>query len=540
VGSRPVVEAENRLDGFNRDRDRLVRTVATRVMAALQGAAAAGGEASLEYVLNDVAQSELARLERAGGRRKHKDGAAWRELSGKLGAMAEGEKRERLAQLVARYAADVAGNFNPRVYRFAKEILPTGLGLAFAPVTLTSGLAGARGLSARVHVDGPIDHIRSLCERGTLVVTPTHSSNMDSIVLGVALLESGLPPVTYGAGKNLFANKFLGFFMHNLGAYRVDRRLTFRLYKDVLKEYSTVLLENGYHSLFFPGGTRSRSNQVESKLKLGLLGTANTAYQNLLRDGDGTRRIYVVPATINYHLVLEAETLIGDYLAEVGRSRYIIEDDEFSRLGRMVEFLRRVLALEESVVIRFGDPLDPFGNRVDEAGESVDGRGRRVDPASFVRGSSGELAIDPQRDQEYTRQLGAVLTESYRRDTAFLSTHLAARVLYDLVSARAGTDDIYRLLRPPDAALTVPRADAERAIDRLRARIAAKPAHGSVYGRAREWAPLEVVDDALRALGTYHLRKVAWRAGDAIRVGSMRLLYYYRNRTAHIGPEVVA
>src|SRR5690606_23791415 len=162
--------------------------------------------------------------------------------------------------------------------------------------------------------------------------TPTHSSNMDSIVLGFALREAMLPPVTYGAGKNLFSNPFISFFMHNLGAYRVDRRLKFALYKDVLKEYSTVLLERGFHSLFFPGGTRNRSNRVEDHLKLGLLGTGLAAYRNSLRAGAPSRRIYVVPATINYRLVLEAETLIEDYLEETGRSRYIIEDDEFSRL----------------------------------------------------------------------------------------------------------------------------------------------------------------------------------------------------------------
>src|SRR5690606_3164405 len=167
---------------------------------------------------------------------------------------------------------------------------------------------------------------------------------------------------------------FISFFMHNLGAYRVDRRLKFALYKDVLKEYSTVLLERGFHSLFFPGGTRNRSNRVEDHLKLGLLGTGLAAYRNSLRAGAPSRRIYVVPATINYRLVLEAETLIEDYLEETGRSRYIIEDDEFSRLGRILEFVRKILVHEGAVVMRLGRPLDPFGNTVDDRGESLDHR----------------------------------------------------------------------------------------------------------------------------------------------------------------------
>ena len=97
--------------------------------------------------------------------------------------------------------------------------------------------------------------------------------------------------------------------MRNLGAYRVDRRLRHVLYKDVLKTYSQVLIERGYHSLFFPGGTRSRSGRIEEKLKLGLLGSAMSAFAERVLRGD-ERPIYLVPVTINYPLVLEGETLI--------------------------------------------------------------------------------------------------------------------------------------------------------------------------------------------------------------------------------------
>ena len=51
--------------------------------------------------------------------------------------------------------------------------------------------------------------------------------------------------------------------MARLGAYNVDRRLRFDLYKEVLKTFSQVILENGLHSIFFPGGTRSRSGLIE-------------------------------------------------------------------------------------------------------------------------------------------------------------------------------------------------------------------------------------------------------------------------------------
>jgi glycerol-3-phosphate O-acyltransferase len=397
-----------------------------------------------------------------------------------------------------------------------------------------------RNLDARIHADGEIDLARACAERGTIVVTPTHSSNMDSPAIGLGLLRASLPPTTYGAGKNLFSNPFISFFMRNLGAYRVDRRLRFELYKDVLKEYSTVLLEHGYHSLFFPGGTRCRSNLVEKQLKLGLLGTTVTAYKNSVREGAPHKRIYIVPATINYRLVLEAETLIDDYLAETGKNRYIITDDEFNRIGRLLEFFRKILVHEGSVVVRFGRPLDPFGNDITDDGESIDRAGRAVDPASFVRGADGEVSDDDQRDAEYTRALGRRLAAAYPRLTVFHSTTLVARVLYDAISQNAGTRDIYRLLRAPQGHLEVPVDAAVAGLERLRARIAREPAHGSEHPLHRDQPSSAKLDDAIRGLATYHTRPIVERTGQdngLLQVKDVKLLYYYQNRTAHIPPE---
>ena len=527
---RPVQEARGRLDGFNADRERVLREVERRVVDRLLAQAALGGDHSLEYVLNDVCVSE-SRREAA-----RQDASRWRELAGRLGGMSQGELADELRRQVRHYGGDIVGNFDPRVYRFATKVLTPGLGLLFSPLTSVRG--GVRGLlgelDARIQVEGPLELLRAMAERGTLVVTPTHSSNMDSVVIGLALERAGLPPVTYGAGKNLFTNPFISFFMHNLGAYRVDRRLRFELYKDILKEYSTVLLESGYHSLFFPGGTRCRSNVIESSVKLGLLGTAVTAYKNQVAAGSPQRRIYVVPATINYRLVLEAETLVEDYLAETGKSRYIITDDEFSRLGRIVEFLRKIVAHEGAVVIRFGRPLDPLGHDVDDDGASIDRGGRPVDLRGYFQGAAGQITDDEQRDAEYTRLLGRRLAAAYPRESVFHSTHVVARVVYDLLCAQAGTRDIYRLTRlPPGREVAV--ADVVRGLGGLRATLAARPDTGRLHQRVEQAGDEATVDDAVRALGTYHARPVLSRRGDGIAIGDVKLLYYYQNRLAHLG-----
>ena len=171
--------------------------------------------------------------------------------------------------------------------------------------------------------------------------------------------------------------------MHNLGAYTVDRRKRDPLYKRVLKEYATMTLELGYDNLFFPGGTRSRSGAIERYLKLGLAGVGVRSYVNNLRNGRASPNIYFVPVTLSFQLVLEAETLIDDFLKEVGKSRYIITDDEFSQASRIYDFMTQLMRLDSKVFATFSEPMDPFGNYVDENGESVDPRGRQ-DPSKYV------------------------------------------------------------------------------------------------------------------------------------------------------------
>ncbi len=534
--TRPSLQAVNRLERFNDERDRIVGSVRGRIVDRRVRAARAGGEASLEYVLNDVAFAETKRHEQSGGRESLRKAHKWREFAHRLGRMTEDEKRAELESLVRGYVGDIVGNFNPRVYRFANDVLPPALSVLFSPMTdLREGLTAVGGLSRRIRVEGPIDRIQSACARGTIVVTPTHSSNLDSIAVGFALSRSGIPPLTYGAGKNLFTNPVLSYFMHNLGAYRVDRRLQFELYKEVLKEYQAVLLERGFHSLFFPGGTRSRSNRVERRLKLGLLSTALAAYQNNLLTGASARPIYIVPMTINYRSVLEAESLIESYLEETGKSRYIqdVEDDEFTRAGRILEFFRKIVAHEGAVVLRFGRPLDLFGNETDEDGASIDRRGRVVSLDSFLRGSSGEVCSDAQRNAVYTRELGEAIARAFRRDTVFLSTHIVARAVFDAVAGAAGTTDIYKLLRIPPAQMEAPVADVLSRIDGFCRAVREAPDSGVVHDSVPS-STEAILTDAAGALAAYHTHPAIERGADVVRVRDMKLLYYYANRSFHL------
>jgi glycerol-3-phosphate O-acyltransferase len=162
ASDRPVREARNRLESFNADRDRVLATVERRVMARLVARAARGADDSLEYLINDVCVAEIKRL---GGGEKS---AKWRSLAGRLVGMSEMEKRTELEGLVRHYGRDIVGNFDPRVYRFATKVQTPGLGFIFSPFSSIKG--GVRGLLAeldsRIQVEGPLDVLRGIAERG--------------------------------------------------------------------------------------------------------------------------------------------------------------------------------------------------------------------------------------------------------------------------------------------------------------------------------------------------------------------------------------
>ena len=498
----------------------------------------------IEYVLNDAAYQEIERL-------KHDQTPEeevrsinwWRRLSKRLATMSEKEKRRVLWSLVESYAGDIAGRFTPWVYRAATGVLPIGLNLLFKAQDLhiepPSGLEDLRAavrhvrdLSERVVLQGEIDTLRRLAERGTLVFVPTHSSNMDSILVGWSLYEAGLPPVTYGAGKNLFTNPLTSFFMNNLGAYKVDRRLQHDLYKGVLKLYSQVLIEKGYHSLFFPGGTRCRSNVVEQKLKLGLLGTALTGYtHNLMRDPEADP-VYICPMTINYNLVLEAGSLIEDHFRREGRGRYLLEDDEFTQIPTIARFVMKTMKMDSTTIIRFGQPLDPFGNEVREDGHSYDRRGRRVSRADYVRSAkTGEIVYDEPRDREYTRYTGRRIAEAFLENTVIMPTQVVAWVLFERLQQRYPDWDVYRLVRF-GAEETIGWEELERGVADALRRLDALEQEGRLVKSPflhRESAD-SIMYAGLKYLIMYHTPEVVQQWSDGVMIQNVELVYYYGNR----------
>jgi glycerol-3-phosphate O-acyltransferase len=493
----------------------------------------------LSQLLEDALYQERKRLERQTveeGERERLDALAR--------ALVRGDRIDRMdaaLSLVSAWGDEIHGRFDRKVYDFATRMLPgavTGLLSARPRPSVRHWLSGERrdmDITNRLIVKGNTQLLRELQSEATLVLTPTHVSNLDSPLIGLALHLAGLPPFTYGAGLNLFSNPLMGFFLHRLGAYTVDRTKRAALYKEVLKDYSTRCIATHHHSLFFPGGTRARDGRVERRLKKGLLGTAVVAWQELLDSGHARPDVYVVPMTLSFQLVLEANTLISDHLEREGQAQYIITDDEFAEPRTVAGFARRVLDLDDSIVVHFGDPMDCLGNPVshDPAERAAQSQRRR----RYVTDADGKVEWDAQRDHQYTSRLAEAITQAYPRGATIMASHLTAWTVWRMLEQRIGSQDPFRLVRVPAMSRQFSRASL---LDRLVKGMAVvhEGARAGRWDNALPHTAEQTLDLALKRFNTYHRSRAVGVRGDQVVIEDPKLCLYYRNRLDH--PHLMA
>ena len=457
-----------------------------------------------------------------------------------LGAITEEEKQKKsqelLTKIVHRYANEIAGNFKPSSYRFAREMIK----FWFARLLNASRVKKFGGffrnqytLRDKIQIVGKVKQLRSLARKGTIVMVPTHFSNLDSILIGWIIHALGLPAFIYGAGLNLFNMKIFAYFMNSLGAYKVDRRKKNLPYLETLKMYSSIAIQRGAHSLFFPGGTRSRSGMIEKTLKLGLLSTTIEAQRNIYlntAEGQPPQKIFVVPVTLNYHFVLEAPELIDDYLSIKGQDRYLPEEDPHGSWG-LLKFLFKFFTKGSNISVSIGRALDVMGNYVDEEGNSLDSHDRIIETRDYFL-ANGKITVDPQRENEYTRMLSQRIVSEYHRINRIFASHLVAFVAFELWQQKHPKLDLFGLLRLPEEELELEYAEFRKTCKRIRKKIY----HLKKEGKANHATHLKgkidlVIKHGLDNVGIFHLKRplVMNKKGNIV-TQDLNLLYYYHNR----------
>ncbi|CAN5487134.1 hypothetical protein BH09BAC3_BH09BAC3_32910 [soil metagenome] len=439
-----------------------------------------------------------------------------------------------LAEIVSRYANEIAGTFKPGSYKFAREAIKFWFGRLLNGARVKKFGAYFRNqytLRDKIHIVGKVKMLRTLAKQGTVVMVPTHFSNLDSILIGWVIHSLGLPAFLYGAGLNLFNIKIFAYFMNSLGAYKVDRRKKNLPYLETLKMYSNLALQKGAHSLFFPGGTRSRSGLIEKQLKLGLLSTAIEAQRNLYIDNHPEgKKIFVVPVTLNYHFVLEAPELIEDYLQVKGQDRYFAEQDNYGSF-QLIKFMFKFFTKGSSISVSIGPGLDVMGNYVDEEGNSLDANGQILNPREYFM-TNGEVTVDKQRENEYTRMLSSKIVKEYHRINRVFASHLVAFIAFEIWQRRFPKLDLFGFLRLPEEDLEIPYEEFKTVFKKVRKEIYNLKDEGKVYYATHLKGEADIViKRGLDNAGIFHLKRPLLRNKQGnIVTQDLNVLYYYHNR----------
>lgn len=438
---------------------------------------------------------------------------------------------EILQQILHRYSEEIVGTFNIRTFLFARKFLTMFFTRLLNTAAGKSILGSKYRLNDRMLVKGQVETVRQLFQKGNIVIVPTHFSNLDSILIGYALdTFAGLPSFSYGAGLNLYNAGFAAYFMNRLGAYRVDRRKKNTIYLETLKTMSRLSIQRGVNSLFFPGGTRSRSGMLETKLKMGLLGTVVDAQRELFAKGEDTK-VFVIPLVLSYHFVLEAPFLIENHLSNIGKERYIKSKDDFYSTWKILQFAWKFFAESNTITVSFGQPLDVLGNAVDAKGNSYDKYGNLLDVKEYFQ-TDGQIMPDEQREEEYTKILADRIVERYHKDNIVLSSHLVAFAAFEILKRDNSKLDLYGILRLPPDDFVFHEEILLDVVTQLKNQLIEMEKNGDIkLSEQIYWDIDKLIADGIRRLGNYHLRKpLRYHKNGQIVSESFKLLYFYHNR----------
>lgn len=469
----------------------------------------------------------------------------WQRISSKLFSLPPTASEEEqlsnaealLRIIIHRYSEEIVGTFKIGTFQFARRFLT----VFFDRLLNTAAGRNMRRIYGTKHkvyerllTLGEIEKLRKLITKGTVVVVPTHSSNLDSILIGYAMDKIlGLPAFSYGAGLNLYNTGYTAYFMNRLGAYRVDRRKKNPIYLETLKSMSSLAIQKGTNTIFFPGGTRSRSGALEDKLKMGLLGTAVEAQRINFQKGKNTK-VFIVPLVLSYHVVLEAKYLIEQHLSRIGKEHYVRSKDDFYSFRKLMKFAWNFFSQPSEITLSFGKPMDVLGNFVDEEGISYDRMGKPVELSEYFM-FDGEINANLQREMEYTTLLAERIVERYHKENIVLSSHVVAFLAFKFLKRTYPQLDLFGVLRLPPEEFVFPKEIMLNAIEQFQQVLIDHERRGKIkLSRQIKYTAEEVLRNGVRNLGTYHVNKpLVFDKKDRLISQDFKLLYFYHNRLAN-------
>lgn len=452
---------------------------------------------------------------------------------------AKAANKELLTSIVNNYAEEIVATFRIKTFQFVRKFLTwffSRLLNTAASRNIKRIFSRKHRLSERMRISGEIEKVRSLMKKGTVIILPTHHSNLDSVLIGYIMdTFGGLPHFSFAAGLNLYNTGYTAYFINRLGAYRLDRRKKNPIYLETLKAMSNLAIQRGTNCIIFPGGTRSRSGHLEKKLKMGMMGTAVEAQQALAAKGTD-EKVFIVPVVVGYHFVLEAPFLVESHLRQTGKERYINVKDSSYSFRKVLKFVWNYFSNGSEILLTFGKPLDVLGNFVDAEGASSDQYGNPIDIKDYFK-KNGVVNKDLQRDRQYTQILADRVVERFFADNVVLSSHAIAFLMFNIVKAQNTHLDLFGLLRLPSEDFEFPMDMVIKAMETLQTELKALEAAGKAkLSKEIHWEAEALIKEGLQFLGVFHAQaplKIN-KAGHVISE-SFKLLYFYHNRLDHYG-----
>lgn len=439
-----------------------------------------------------------------------------------------------LDRVINRYNEEIVGSFRIKTYLFARKFLTSFFKRIYNSFgeSYKRGLWGNKNLLiSKLNVIGDVERLRKLFNKGTIVLVPTHTSNIDSILLGYTIDTSvGVPAFVYGAGLNLYNYEIPAYFMNRLGTYRVDRRKKNPIYLECLKGMASYSLQKGVNNIFFPGGTRSRDGKIEQRLKLGLLGSVIEAQRNEFVDGDG-QKIFLFPVIMSFNFVLEAQGLINQHLRINAKEKYTKPKDQAKQSGYIWQFMKALFSQANTYTLSIAPPMDVFGNTVDEAGRSINKDGDVLDIKGYFE-LDGSVQAMQQREKIYTKILGDKIAKSYLDNNVVLASQVLAYVGFKLLLIQHESLELYDVLNLDIQDFSIEKAHFIEAVESFNAMLRKMESEAKIKLHEEFNKDIEeFLTIGLEYLGDYHPSKVLYIDDEGqVKSENFRLLYYYHNR----------
>ena len=473
----------------------------------------------------------------------------WNSLEGELNKLSSEyanieENKELiisfLKKIIEFYLEEIHGNFSLSHYNFTKKTVEFFLSKLLNPISIpySDGFINESiKLKEKIKIIADIEKIRSLFKKGILILLPSHFSNLDSAIIAWVTDYLGLPPFLYAAGLNLFSNKFWNYFLSKIGTYKIDRNKKNIFYLQTIDSYLLETIKFECNNLFYPHGGRSRSGAIEDNIKKGLLYSVLSAQEDLVKEnGIYTKKIFLIPLTINYSFVLE-DNLFAKSCSEnfFNKENLYAEKHEkepfdlYNKFFDIASFTRKIVLEESNISVIFGNPIDVFANKVNDLGKSFKNQ-ELVSVHEMIKKNENNF----YKSEDHIKILSNQIISEQKRCTEILGSNIIAYIFFFVLKKHIENMDknsVYSFLKNFEI--------ESKILFKLFVKL--NPAFIYIKEKNLGFINQELmncndeknIEKYIKELGVYHINKPLCFGKSGFLCKDFGLLIYYQNKLSH-------